>query len=218
VKVYQELAIGPLTETQEDQLILRIVGQLSGGWSRDVAREEEMRRQIVEKLYCFACTAQGERKAASLYLAHPGYPSGALLRVSNIVPSEIRELGYDQYNYILREFHGNFVKPAGDALDIRVELSSPEQTLESWLGQQSAGLLRAFSHGANKSTGSSHPMDRRRWLDFLIAIHRAREDLDSGLLERWLVEEERWPDDIASDLISQFEFSQDLLRRFENAR
>lgn len=217
VKVYQELAIGPLSEQLEEQLISRIERQLTDGWSRNAAREDEMRREGL-KLYCFVCTANGERKGASLYLAHPGYPSGALLRVSNVIPTEMRELNYDQYNYILREFHERFAKPSCDALDIRVELSASEQTLENWVGPASAKLLRAFSRGANKSTGSSHPMDQLRWIDSLIAIHHARENLDSGLFHRWLVEEEKWPDDIAYDLISQFEFSQELLRRLDDAR
>jgi hypothetical protein len=216
VKVHQELTIGPLNRDQEAALVSRLENRLANGWSRNKDREEEMSRTIVSsKLYCFRCNKKNKREAASLYLARAGDPSADLLYVSNIVPTDLRELTYDQYNFILCEFHERFAKPVGDSMGIRVELSRAEQTLEDWLSPQLANLLKLFSHAANKSTGSSHPMDRERWFDFLIAIHRAREHLDTGLLERWLVEEEKWPDDVAFDLICEFEFSQGLLRRFD---
>ncbi|MFZ0248278.1 hypothetical protein [Candidatus Binatus sp.] len=216
MKVHQELTIGPLTTEQEGDLVDRLQRALSDGWSRNTAREEELNRTMVStKLYCFVCTKHRDREAASLYLARPGDPSTALLYVSNIVPTELRELTYDQYNFIVSQFHARFVKPSADSLGIRVELSQPEQTLENWISPKTAKFLRAFSNRANKSTGSSHPKDRERWFDFLIAMHRAREKLDSGLLERWLTEEEKWPEDIAFDLICEFEFSEGLLRRFD---
>jgi hypothetical protein len=58
-------------------------------------------------------------------------------------------------------------------------------------------------------------MDRERWFDFLIALHRSGENPDVGLLERWLVEDEQWPDDIASELVSEYELARDLLSRFD---
>jgi hypothetical protein len=216
VKVHQELTIGPLSGDQEANLITGLENRLSNGWSRDNDREEEMRRAIVtSKLYCFRCNKRNKREAASLCLARPGDPSAGLLYVSNIVPTDLRELTYDQYNLILSEFHDRFAKPVGDSMGIRVELSRAEQTLEDWISPEIANLLKLFSHAANKSTGSSHPMDRERWFDFLIAMHRAHERLDTGLLERWLVEEEKWPEDIAIDLICEFEFSEGLLGRFD---
>lgn len=208
--------MGPLNSEQAEELISRLEHRLANGWSRNKDREEEMRRAIVtSKLYCFRCNKRNKREAASLYLARPGEPSADLLYVSNIVPTDLRELTYDQYNFILIEFYDRFAKPVGDSMDIRVELSRAEQTLEDWLSPELANLLKLFSHAANKSTGSSHPMDRKRWFDFLIAMHRAHERLDTGLLERWLVEEEKWPEDIAFDLICEFEFSEGLLRQFD---
>lgn len=216
VKVHQEMTIGPLDADQEGALIAQIEGRLSNGWFRNIAREGDLQRCVLTKMYCFTCSKMGEREAASLYLARAQDPSTALLRVSNIVPTDIGKLSYDQYNLIVSEFHDRYVRPVCESLNVRVSLSQPEQTLENWISPELANRLRAFSRLANKSTGSSHPYDRQRWCDFLIALHGARESLDTALLERWLIEEENWPEDTTSDLISEFEFSQDLLKQVDS--
>jgi hypothetical protein len=216
MKVHQELRIGPLTGENETELVSRIETSLSNGWSRNQTREKEVNLMgLSSKLFCFSCTANERRAAATLFLARPASPSEGLIYVSNIVPNETQRLTYDQYNSILREFFDRFAKPSADAIGIRIDLSSSEQTLEDWLSPELAGLLKSFSRAANKSTGSSHPMDQQRWFDFLIAIHRAHAHLDTGLLERWLVEEENWPGEAAFDLICEFEFAEGLLKRFD---
>jgi hypothetical protein len=215
VKVYQELRVGPLTSEQEERFIAWIGEHLATGWSRDLPREDELSRESRKKFYCFACEETADRAAARLFLTHPDRRATSWLYVSNIVPRDIGQLSFDQYNHILNEFDIRFAKPAAAAIGIRVELSSPEQSIEDWLSPDSAKRLRAFSHAANKSTGSSHPMDRERWCDFLIALHHSGETPDTGLLERWLVEEEHWPDDMAFDLVCEYEFARDLLSRFD---
>ncbi len=214
MKVHQELRIGPLTGDQEARFISWVGEHLTTGWSRDFAREEELNRESAREFYCFACQQSPDRPAATLFLTHADRRATSWLYVSNIVPREVQQLTFDQYNHTLNEFETRFAKPAADSIGVRVELSSPEQSIKDWLSPESAKLLRAFSHGANKSTGSSHPMDRGRWYDFLIALHRSGENPNVGLLHRWLVEEEQWPDDIALDLVSEYEFARGLLDRF----
>jgi hypothetical protein len=216
VKVHQELRIGPLTSEQETELISWIVGHLSAGWSRDTGREDELNREAGIRFYCFGCNQNAERAAATLLLVHPARRTTSWLYVSNIIPKETRELNYDQYNHILREFHDRFVKPAADSLNVSVELTAPEQSVENWLSPESARRLQEFSAAAIKSTGSSHPIDRERWCDFLIAMHRANENPSVSLLKRWLVEEEKWPEEVAFDLVSEIEFARDLLSRLNS--
>jgi hypothetical protein len=214
VKVHQELRIGPLRGDQEARFISGVGGHLIAGWSRDLVREEELNRGSAKKFYCFACEQSADRPAAKVFLTHADRRATSWLYVSNIVPKEVRQLNFDQYNHILNEFD-RFAKAAADSIGLRVELSSPEQSIEDWLSPDSAKLLKAFSLLANKSTGSSHPMDRERWYDFLIALHRSGENPSVGLLERWLIEEEHWPDDVAFDLVCEYEFARGLLDRFK---
>ena len=61
-----------------------------------------------------------------------------------------------------------------------------------------------------------HPLDRKRWNEFLTAAHREHAPLDSSLLERWLIEEEKWPADRAEELIRQYENGQQLLEVYES--
>lgn len=215
MKVHQELSIGPLTGDQERSFVAWIEEHPTAGWVRDLAREEELNRESAKKFYCFACQRTADRAAAALFVTHADRRATSWLYVSNIVPREVQQLSLDEYNHILNEFATRFARPAADSLGIRVELSSPEQSIEDWLSSETAKRLKAFSRGANKLTGSSHWADRERWYDFLIAIHRSRENPDVGLLQRWLIEEEKWPDDITSDLVSEYEFARGLLDRFD---
>lgn len=204
-----------MTGDQEAQFISWIDGHLTAGWSRDLAREDELNRESASKFYFFTYEQRADEQPATLFLSHPDRQTTSWLYVSNIIPHQVQELSLDQYNHILNDFHARFAKPAADSVGVPVELTSPEQSIEDWLSPELAKLLKAFSLGANKSTGSSHPMDRERWYDFLIALHRAGENPNVGLLRRWLVEEEKWPGDVAFDLVCEYEFAQDLLGRFD---
>jgi hypothetical protein len=108
-----------------------------------------------------------------------------------------------------------FARPVADSIGVPLELSSPEQSIGDWLSPESANRMKAFSHLANKSTGSTHPMDRERWFDFLLALHRSGENPNVGLLRRWLVEEEQWFDETAFELVCEYEFARGLLGRFD---
>ncbi|MBB4364997.1 hypothetical protein GGD65_006061 [Bradyrhizobium sp. CIR18] len=78
----------------------------------------------------------------------------------------------------MQEFECLIAKPASSSTGFVVELSSPRQSLEEWVSPEAAKALEAFSDLANKSTGSSHPLDQPRWLRFLILAHRSAQKLD----------------------------------------
>ena len=96
-------------------------------------------------------------------------------------------------------------------MNIKVELTSNEKNMEDWISENSLKKLKLFSIAANKSTGSAHPLDKKRWLDFLISIHHEHRNLNSSQLQRWLIEVENWPEDIAVDLSIEYEFAMNLL-------
>jgi hypothetical protein len=97
-------------------------------------------------------------------------------------------------------------------MKLRVEMTSPLQSPLDWMSEKSAKLLSKFSSCANKSTGASHPMDEERWLDFILEAYKDQRDAGS-YLSRWLIEAERWPEDVAYDLLLQYEFAMHLLAR-----
>ena len=69
-----------------------------------------------------------------------------------------------------------------------------------------------FSILANHGTGSSHPLDRERWFAFLLCCHRDRCELDTDMLQRWLMEQGDWSFERASDLAIEYEFGRGLLK------
>lgn len=216
MKVFQDLGIGPLSAEQEHKLVELVEARFDKeDWYRDKERENDLRRSGLPGVYCFVCSNKLDRQRAALILAPKEKGDPHTLYVSNIVPADVSELDYDQYNQILREFHDNFVVPVAGDLNIALELSAPDTTIENVLSPKSLGLLKSFSGAANKSTGSSHPMDRKRWFDFLINLHRSGESPDEGLLARWFVEEERWSEDRVRKLIIEYEFARGLLNQYD---
>src|SRR3546814_11423754 len=84
--------------------------------------------------------------------------------------------------------------------------------------EESAAALRRFSAAANKATGASHPLDQRRWFDFIISAHRSGKDIGTDRLARWLHEVEGWDEDSAHRLAGEYERCQELLDREAETR
>ncbi|MGK9236351.1 hypothetical protein KXS07_31505 [Inquilinus limosus] len=137
------------------------------------------------------------------------------LEVTNIVPRRVSELGIRGYNAALEDFVARVAKPAAAATGYIVESSAAQQVLDDWLPAEAAGALRRFSAAANKATGSTHPMDRKRWFAFLISVHGAEAEFSTDLLVRWLTEVEGWSDDNAHDLAIEYEFGLALLDEYD---
>jgi hypothetical protein len=169
--------------------IAEVERSLPGGWTRDSVAEAGMRSvaRAGPITYCFSCTQEAGRPAATVFLAEkePG-----LFYVSNVVPRQQHQLSYREYNAILEEFYEHLLRHHSERLGLRVELTATQADLSNWLSPPAAERLRKFSASANKSTGASHPADRERWNDFVVAAHRDRGSLSASTLRRWLIEVE----------------------------
>ncbi|AFK54015.1 hypothetical protein [Tistrella mobilis] len=138
--------------------------------------------------------------------------------VTNIVPRDVGELGHQRYNAALQDFIARVARPAATAARFEIQTTSAQQGLNDWLPAAAADALRRFSATANKSTGSSHPSDRKRWFAFLLQAHRDAGSFDTDRLVRWLTEVEGWPDDKAHDLAIEYEFGLALLNEYDRTR
>ena len=154
--------------------------RLADGWSRFHERERTARRSALGAMYCFSCTKTASRPASERWIATR---SDGALYVSNTVCADY-DLTYDRYNAILREFHDGFGRAAADKAGVEVELGNPNPQIEDFISGPTARLLRTFSCAANKAV--LHPLDRKRWNEFLTAAYREGASLDASLLERWL--------------------------------
>lgn len=182
-------------------------------WRFDAERADEIKRNAVssDDVLLFRHDASDQLPAAGLTLW--GRDGGYY--VPNIVPLETRNLSYSEYNAILTDFVDRVAGPVCDRLGVGIELSSGNQSIEDWTTVDVATCLRRFSAAANKSTGASHPMDQRRWFEFLVASHRSGKELDVETLARWLREVDRWDEETAYDLAGNYQNAIALLTYYD---
>src|SRR5580698_9040189 len=136
MKVYRNLIFRG-TRPALEQFISEIEHLLDNGWTRDYAREGEVRTRAVGRMYCFGCTAAGWRPASELFLVD----SDGELYVSNVLSDSA--LTYDRYNGIVREFHDRFARSAALSAGVSVDLGDPEFRIENLLDTRTAELLRS---------------------------------------------------------------------------
>lgn len=210
MKVYADLDInGDLPAIRN--LLNGLDRSLPQGWSRDRERENGIPLATDDAwMYCFDCRNVPGLVDSSLWIACA--PDRTY--VSNIVPSPSsgrNELSHDQYYEILKSFYKDVLQPQAVRYRVSVTLSKNEIDLEDWMTVETAKLLRSFAITANKSTGSSHPRDRQKWVVFLRAANREKCRMSPDELARWLYEEEGFRDDVASQLAVEYELSRDIL-------
>lgn len=175
-------------------------------WVRREDKENTL-GDIDEKPICFEALRGSCVSPAALFI----FPKeDGLLWVSNIVPTEESELTYDQYNFVLENFYEDVVLPAINGTGVTADLTSDQISIGSVAGDAVEKSLIRFSNLANKSTGSSHPLDRKRWFEFLVLVHEAKVDLYADMVIRSLVEL-GWSEEKAIELGIQYEFAEDLL-------
>lgn len=202
--------LGPVDSM--DQLRRTLVDFAKEPWRHAPEREKLLHDHSPEgQPMAFERSGSGEFEAAGLVLF--AMPGG--LEVTNIVPLEVSELSHSAYNTILEHFAEQVARPAASATGYVVEISGGTIQIEDTLSPAAAEALRRFSVLANKSTGASHPLDQKRWFDFIIQAHRDHSVLDADLVHRWLRESDDWPEDKASALAIEYERSRALLSQFE---
>jgi len=218
MKVFRDLKIeGSPDKLQQvlQKVIEAIAHNLDGSWCRNEEAEAEINSvpKYDSKLYCFSCSESEKRRESNLWLSHAFEENR--LSVSNIIPKKIRELSYDEYNYILEEFSDRFLIPATKNLEVEVTLTEAEIDLKKLIKPETVELLHKFSEEGDRFEKRYIPLNKKGWYIFLVEAHKNRAQLNTEILERWLEEEERWPEDIASNLVEEYQFARNLLDCYE---
>ncbi|MBE0377696.1 hypothetical protein [Pseudoalteromonas prydzensis] len=182
------------------------ISKVSNLWKRDNEKEDGVTRFTDEKMYCYNFLSDDE-EVASLWLSEKDTNN---LYVSNIVPIKSSQLTIDEYNKILKLFCEQVLSQAQKKFNFKLDISKDNIELEDLLTDNSAKALRAFSALANKSTGRSHPMDQKRWFDFISLTFYSDAKITPELLEKYLIED-GWDQNAALELACDYEYSIDLL-------
>jgi hypothetical protein len=215
LEVFQEFSI----TGDKDKLtsfLARLVKALPSNWKRNPKREKEVNRHpLAGNARQFAFSVDGERNypPVDVFLLR----RDPIVSVSNVVPRELGQLTRQQYNHFVVQL-SRTATPLAASLGLSATLTSDEQDIQDILGPAAYKALKAFSGAANKTTGSSHPLDQRRWLKFLVLKHLNEAELSPELLVRWFVEEESWPETEAQDLGSELDFADELLSAYDAER
>lgn len=205
MKVFSDLYIR-LNGFKIEELMELFTNNCGEHWRRALDREKDA-GSMGEKTFSFEHTEVDGLERAGLSIFQK---NGDTWYVPNIIPLDSSELSHDQYNDILENFLDTIVHPSIIGLPVTTELTGDELFMKDVVGEDVATLLHKFSVLANKSTGSSHPCDRNRWFDFIIAVQRKRISLDTDLLVNSLIED-GWSEDRAHDLAIEYEFAIGLL-------
>lgn len=213
IEVFQELRLRhPKGAAAARDAVLTHLGHR---WVHRPEREGEIRTTGELQVIALERSAAGVSPGVSLWMFEE---NDGGFKVSNIVPLKHGDLGKKGYNDALKDFVTAVVKPAAYETSLEYDLSSGFESIDDWADQDTAAALKRFSSLANKSTGRSHPLDGDRWIAFLLSAHDKKTSLDSEQLARWLVEVERWPSEIASELASEYSLSRSLLSKYDETR
>lgn len=209
IEVFQDLLL-KFPEERRCEVRRALRQHVKAPWRHAEKKERDMARAMADDIMVFEYESDDHFPKSGLFLWNDseGY------KVTNIVPLEIDHLSMSGYNDILDDFKNKVIQPASKTSGFRTEVSARRQSITDWTSQEVADALHHFSVLANKSTGSGHPSDQKRWFGFLFSAHKVHGRLDSTLLKRWLIEAEEWPPDSAADLIHEYEFGMDLLDEY----
>lgn len=190
---------------------------LGNEWARDKKVEDDymsLPSSDIKQVFCIKCPKTKDYPSARLWL----FQKSNSASIGNIVPIEINKLTTKEYNTILDTFSKQFAEHAIEFSGVSIMPSKENKDIKDLAGRTPAKLLTTFSRLANKSTGSAHPCDAARWIQFLISTHNNDSKLKAWDLRRWLIEEEKWSEEEASKLAIEYDFARDLLRSYDNSK
>ena len=129
----------------------------------------------------------------SIYYGADAWRAG-YIKVGNIVPLQKDQLSIEEYNKVLDLFYEEIIHPNEMKLQ-GIKIIGPESDLFDplkFISQEALEKLKRFCCAANKSTGSSHPSDEKRWFDFICQTVDDGLTFDYDTLYRFLMDEEYW--------------------------
>ena len=168
------------SSSELEKFIERIETSLCDGWTKVEKRKNSILVSHRFTAFNFVSPQTNTRPQGSLSLAFDD--ENGYLYVCNIVPLEYGQLEIQDYNSILEEFLTKFVEPAAQDLNIKIETTAAERTIDNSMSPKLSITLKCFLECANMGDGGSHPLDEKRFFDFIIQAHHERSLLDESTL------------------------------------
>jgi aspartokinase-like uncharacterized kinase len=194
MKKLRELIISVSADTTKEFLDA-VDAALTHGWSRD--------RRAEDAAY-YTCDRRADREPARLLIARK---DSETMYVSNVLAVQGDKLSCDEWNAVVVDFNERVLRSICGKFSASWQVTSDVLHVEELMSADAFRCLKEFLVAANISDGNIHPLDRERWNDFLIAVHRGGGELHAHELMRWLTEEKGWSENVAHRLAGEFESS-----------
>lgn len=142
------------------------------------------------------------------------YIQSGKIKVGNIVPTEKTQLTLDEYNQLLLAFYNDIIKQYREQ-GSDIEIDGPTDDIFDPLtviSEEALKKLKAFCNLANKSTGSAHPLDEERWMEFICQTVEDGRMFDYDTLAKFLQDKSYWGEKDAGYLgvIGKYAWSEDM--------
>jgi hypothetical protein len=146
-----------------------------------------------------------------------GLSNDGCIYVYNIIPTDNSNLEYDEYNDILEEFYIKCIVNNETSKKFTIEFTKDEYDIKDFLSEKGFTLLERWEASCNHSTGNTHPLDFKRWAEFIIEVHKSKSTLSTGDLRRWLIEAKGWSEDIdlVYKMIIDYEYALSILEFYD---
>jgi len=158
------------------------------------------------------------------------------IKVGNIVPQKKNSLTVDEYNALLMQFYEDVIKPYKEH-GTEVIIDPPTDDIfdpRMIISEEALQKLKSFCYGANKTTGSSHPLDKERWFDFICQTVDDDRVFEYTALANFLQDEAywgakpkdfigamgdyAWSEDKAYELADEYSTAVDVLQYYKRTR
>lgn len=207
MKRYKDCAL-ICTETQNPMVLLDIIEQVSINRGYQIERYTSWRPNDSLVVY----TQERSLPCSRLILTLNDERSS--VDIVNIVPTQesgTSQIGYAEYNRLLDIYrddvfaeivtqHGNKIEENTEDYTIEDVIPLSYQSLNKWL---------------NAYPLSGHPLDTKRWYDFVIQLHLSEEHLAIGDFEKYIEEAYGWDEDDISRFSSKLESHLELLEYYD---
>jgi hypothetical protein len=137
------------------------------------------------------------------------------LKITNITPNKSGQLSFEQYNSILDEFFNIIIKPNIDSR-FDIVISSDNKTISDYAGPEVSKKIESWIKLANKSTLNTHPLDFKRWTEFVISAHKNESELTTTQLGKYLIDVVGISDEeLVDKILLDYEYGRDLLKEYD---
>lgn len=172
----------------------------------------------IEKMY------QMDDRMNHILVELPNLPTAVMLvvasdnqiKVLNIVPfnHSCEHIEKGVYNQMIDAFNETVIQPLFSN-NFTIECSKDELSINEIIPQSYDALHRWVHCPGAPNSPFIHQYDLELWFEFLCQLHINEEELSSGDLEQWLLEDNGWEENIVTDAIVRYETERDLLYYYD---